>query len=319
MDEIHGVVEAFGDAALRVMKAGFDLVEIHAAHGYLINQFLSSRSNKRTDSYGGPFENRMRFLVEVVRNVRSKVGPDFPVSVRLNGSDYEREGLVIEESMEVASTLERLGVDAIHVSGATRRSGVHMTTPMYLSLAHNVWAAEAIKANVRIPVIGSGSITSPHLAEEILEEKKADFVSLGRPLLADPFFPKKALMGAPEEIAPCIRCNDGCIERSGYGLFRNVRCTVNPAMGKEEELRIHAAGRKKKVAVIGGGPAGLQAATIASLRGHEVTLYEKRKLGGRLNEASVPEFKADLRPLLAFPHNTGREAWCQDHQGRGNP
>ncbi|MEW6669812.1 MAG: NAD(P)/FAD-dependent oxidoreductase [Thermodesulfobacteriota bacterium] len=300
VEEIRRLVGAFGDAALRVKKAGFDLVEIHGAHGYLISQFLSRRSNKRTDSYGGGLDNRMRFLAEVIRNVRSKVGPGFPVSVRLNGSDYERDGIVVEESIEVAVALEKLGVNTVHVSGANRRTGIHMTTPMYLSLAHNVWAAEAIKKRIRIPVIASGSITSPQLAEEILQQNKADFVSLGRPLLADPFFPKKALMGTPEDIAPCIRCNDGCIERSGYGLFRSVRCTVNPALGKEDEFRITPAGTVKRVAVIGGGPAGLQAARIASLRGHDVTLYEKRKLGGRVNEASVPDFKADLRPLLRF-------------------
>jgi 2,4-dienoyl-CoA reductase-like NADH-dependent reductase (Old Yellow Enzyme family)/thioredoxin reductase len=300
LEEIHGVIEAFGDAALRVKKAGFDLVEIHGAHGYLINQFLSSRTNKRTDAYGGSPENRMRFLLDVVGTVRSKVGPQYALSVRLNGSDYEREGVVIEDSMEMAVALQNAGVDAIHVSGATRRSGVHMTTPMYLSKAHNVWAAEAIKGKVRIPVIASGSITSPQMAEEILRGKKADFISLGRPLLADPFFPLKALMGKPEDIAPCVRCNDGCIERSGYGLFRPVRCTVNPALGKEEEFRITPAEKRKRVAVVGGGPAGIQAARIASLRGHEVTLYEKRKLGGRVNEASVPDFKEDLRSLLSF-------------------
>ncbi len=298
--EIQHIIESFGDAAMRAKRAGFDLVEIHGGHGYLITQFLSPRTNKRTDCYGGSFENRMGFLLQVVRNVRSKIGPDFPISVRLSGTEYEPDGVEIEETMEVAVALENLGVNVIHVSGANRHTGVHLTTPMYLSLAHNVWAAEAIKKKVGIPVIASGSITSPQLAEEILESNKADFIALGRPLLADPFFPKKAQSGRMEEIAPCIRCNDGCIGRTGIGWFRNVQCTVNVALGKEEEFKIVRSENSKKVAVVGGGPAGMEAARVASLRGHDVTLYEKRRLGGRLNEASVPDFKADLRPLIKY-------------------
>ncbi len=300
IEEIHGIVEAFGDAARRTKMAGFDMVEIHGAHGYLITEFLSPRTNKRTDWYGGSLENRMRFLLEVIHNARSKVGPDYPVGVRLSGSEYEPDGIMIEETIEVAKVLEKAGVNVIHASGGNHHTVVHQVTPMYLSLAHNVWAAEAIKKQVGIPVIASGSITSPELAAEILESGKADFIALGRPLWADPFFPNKAREGRPEDIAPCIRCNDGCIERGAGFLYRSVQCTVNVALGKEDEFKITPTEKPKRVAVIGGGPAGMEAARVAALRGHDVTLYEKRKLGGRLNEASVPDFKADLRPLKKY-------------------
>jgi len=169
---------------------------------------------------------------------------------------------------------------------------------MYWPLAYNVWIAEEIKKVVSIPIIASGSITSPELAERILEEGKGDFIGLGRPLLADPYFPLKAQEGRPEDIRPCIRCLEGCLDR---GLFSgSINCTVNVAVGKEDEFRITPSAKPKKVAVVGGGPAGMEAATIAALRGHDVTLFEKRKLGGMLLEASVPEFKADIRSLISY-------------------
>lgn len=298
-EEIQGIVEAFGDAARRTMMAGFDMVEIHGAHGYLITNFLSPRTNKRTDWYGGSLENRMRFLLEVVHNARSKVGPGYPVGVRLSGTEYEPDGVMIEETIEVSKALEKAGVNYIHVSGGNHHTMAHQVTPMYLPPAHNAWAAEAVKKEIGLPVIASGSINTPELAEEILESGKGDFVALGRPLFADPYFPKKAEQGRPEDIAPCIRCYDGCLERSFF-QFQAVRCSVNVALGKEDEFRIIPAQKAKKVAIVGGGPAGMEAARVAALRGHDVTLYEKGELGGLLNEASVPDFKADLRLLVKY-------------------
>jgi 2,4-dienoyl-CoA reductase-like NADH-dependent reductase (Old Yellow Enzyme family)/thioredoxin reductase len=296
IEEIEEVVEAFGDAALRAKKAAFDLVEVHASHGYLITEFLSSTTNRRTDQYGGSLENRIRLLIEIIENVRKKVGFDYPLSVRLNGSEYLEGGITIEESIETAKILEKNGVNAVHISGGTHRNSDKLVVPMYWSRGYHVWAAEAIKKAIEIPVIASGSVTTPELAEEILKEEKADFISLARPLLADPSFPKKAEEGRSEDITPCIRCNMGCQGRPEGSLT----CTVNIAAGKEDEFKIKPVVRRKKVAVIGGGPAGMEAARVAAMMGHPVILFEKRKMGGMLIEASIPEFKADLRPLIKY-------------------
>lgn len=298
-DEIRGIVKSFGMAAQRAFLADFDMVEIHGCHGYLITNFLSPRTNKRTDWYGGSLENRMRFLVEVVAEIKRQVPPDYPIGVRLSGTDYEPDGYPIEETIEVAKRLEQMGVAVIHVSGGDHHQTIHEVSPMAMSLAHNTWAAEAMKKAVCIPVVASGSITTPALAEQILEDCKADFIALGRPLWADPQWPLKAKEGRPEDIRVCIRCNDGCLARGDH-RGKTVGCTVNIAACREEEFKIIPAESPKKVAVVGGGPAGMEAARVCTLRGHEVTLYEKRKLGGALLEASVPEFKADLRPLISY-------------------
>ena len=298
--EIREIVRAFGQAAKRAQVADFDLVELHACHGYLISNFLSPRTNKRTDWYGGSPENRMRFLLEVVAEIRRQVGPDYPVSARLSGTDYEPDGHTIEETVELAKRLEALGISLIHVSGGNHHQTIHEVSPMGMSLAHNTWAAEAVKKAVGVPVVASGSINLPALAETILTEGKADFIGLGRPLWADPEWAKKAKEGRPEDIRPCIRCNDGCLARGDHQA-KTVSCSVNVALCREEEFRIALAEHPRKVAVVGGGPAGLEAARVCALEGHTVTLYEKRELGGALLEASLPSFKApDLRPLIDY-------------------
>ncbi len=298
--EIKDAVKAFGQAAARAQMAGFDMVEIHACHGYLISNFLSPYSNKRTDYYGGPFENRIRILLEIIQEIKAQVGPHYPVVCRLSGSDYEPDGYGIDETIALAKRLEALGVAAIHMSGGIHHTTIHEVSPMGMSLAHNVWAAEAAKKELKIPVIASGSITSPALAESILHEGKGDFIGLGRPLWADPEWPRKAREGRPEDIRPCIRCNDGCLARGDH-IANTVRCTVNVALCREDEFRITPAEHPRRVAVVGGGPAGMEAARVCALKGHDVTLYEKRELGGALLEASIPDFKApDLKPLIAY-------------------
>ncbi len=299
IDEIKVIVDAFGNAALRAVDAGFDLVEIHAAHGYLITNFLSPHSNHRTDWYGGNRENRFRFLGEIVADCRKKIGPDFPLTVRLSGSDYEPEGMTIEDTVYYAQQLERLGINALHISGGDHHTMIHQVSPMQMPVCYNTWAAEAIKKEVHIPVMASGSITLPEYAEDIIATGKADFVTLGRPLWADPEWPKKALEDRPEDIRPCIRCNEGCLQRSSF-KGRTVMCAVNPLLGFEDDLAIQPAAKRKQVLVIGGGPAGMEAARVCALKGHQVTIYEKRKLGGYLHEAGAAEFKADIRHLTDY-------------------
>jgi len=301
-EEIQEIVKAFGDAARRVQMAGFDMVEIHGAHGYLITDFLSPATNQRTDTYGGSPENRMRFLLEVIADVRQKVGPSFPLGVRLSGTEYEPEGIMIEHTIEAVRALERNGVDAVHISGGGKNQRLPRQSTMAIPLGPMVWAAEAVKKEVRIPVIASGSINTPELAEDILEKGQADFVSLGRPLLADPYWPQKAKEGRPEDIVPCIRCNDGCFYR-GMRRYIPILCTMNVALGKEGKLSIIPARQHKKVAIVGGGPAGMEAAIVCASCSHDVTLYEKRQLGGALIEASIPEFKSDLKRLLSYFNN----------------
>ena len=299
-DEIQQIVKSFGIAAKRAQIADFDMVEIHACHGYLISNFLSPRTNKRTDWYGGSLENRMRFVLEAISEIKRQVSPDYPVCVRVSGIDYEPDGTKIEETAELCRRLEALGVAAIHMSGGNHHQTIHEVSPMGMSLAHNVWAAEAVKKEIKIPVIASGSINLPPLAESILAEGKGDFIGLGRPLWADPEWPLKAVEGRPEDIRPCIRCNDGCLARGDH-LAKTISCSVNVAVCREDEFKITKAHHPKNVAVIGGGPAGMEAARVCALKGHHVTLYEKRDLGGALIEASIPDFKSpDLKPLIDY-------------------
>ena len=300
MEEIQRIIVSFGQAALRAKKAGFDMLELHGAHGYLINQFLSSYTNRRNDMYGGGLEDRMRFPLEVVRNVRQALGRDFPLGIRINGEDYVRGGVTLEEAKVFAKALENAGTDVIHVSAGIHRFRSRMIEPMLLPIGNKMRLAEAIKRIVEIPIIASGSIVTPKLAEEILETKKADFVSMARPLIADPEFPKKALEGRAEEIRPCIRCNEGCLQRGTF-VAQPVKCTVNVGAGFEEWLDLGPVAKPQKVLVIGGGPGGMEAAVAAATKGHHVTLMEKRNaLGGKLIEASLPGFKSDLKRLIDY-------------------
>jgi len=298
-EEIQGIVNSFAKAAWRVKMAGFDMVEIHAAHGHLLSTFLSEAYNRRTDEYGGSLENRMRIIIEIIKAVQEEVGSDFPILVRLVGQDRQFENpITIEESILVAKKLEEIGVAAIDLSGGSNLNQ-YVTPPTYEERGVHVPDALAMKeAGVTIPIIVAGGITTPDFAEEILSEGKSDFIGLGRPILADPYWVKKIESGNPEDIIPCIRCGMDCIGTlETFMAARGVRCAVNPRCGLEQVRNVAPLEIKKKVAIIGGGVAGMEAARLATLRGHDVTLYEKRKLGGVLYEAG---WDTDLKPDLQF-------------------
>jgi 2,4-dienoyl-CoA reductase-like NADH-dependent reductase (Old Yellow Enzyme family)/pyruvate/2-oxoglutarate dehydrogenase complex dihydrolipoamide dehydrogenase (E3) component len=301
ISDIRVVIEQFARAARRAKAAGFDAIEIHGAHGYLLNQFLSPYSNIRTDEYGGPFENRIRFPLEVVSAVRDAVGNDFPLIYRLSSEEFVEGGLTIEDTKEFAKILVDAGIDALHVSGGVYESGAMITAPQAVKQGLYVKNADAIKKEIRgaVPVIVVGRIKDPLMAEEIIREGKADLVAMGRALLGDPEMPKKVAANRLEEIRKCIGCNQGCIDRLNKN--QDISCMINPLTGHESEYNLDAPVAKKRVLVIGGGPAGLEAAWIAAKLGHDTILYEKQsQLGGQLRVAAKPPFKKEINDLTTF-------------------
>lgn len=295
--EIEEITQAFSAAAQRVKSAGADGVELHMAHGYLICAFLSPFSNRRSDRYGGDLEGRTRFARDVLHSVRNRVGPDFPIVCRMSADEYVDGGLRIEETKQIARILEKEGADALHVSACNAASGYLNHPTYYVEEGVFVHLAEAIKSAVRLPVITVGRIRNPVMADQIVRDGKADLVSMGRALIADPYLPRKAEAGRFEEIIPCLSCNR-CVQTLRKD---SVRCTVNPETGNEAQFRFSKSDRPKTIWVVGGGPGGLKAAEIATLRGHEVTLFERdRKLGGRMRVAAIPPKKAVLNEYLRY-------------------
>ncbi len=289
--EISEMVTMFGQTARRAKEAGLDGIQIHAAHGYLLHQFLSPLFNKRTDKYGGHLANRMRFLLEVIESIRCAVGNDFPLIVRYDGDEFVEGGLTLNDTTVVAKVLEKSGVDALDVSGAITASSEMMVPPAAIPQGCLVHLAEAIKKVVRVPVATVGRIREMKMAEEILESHKADIINIGRPLIADPDLPNKWAEGKLDEIRRCISCNEGCTARMFKGL--EITCTVNPMVGREHE--IVPAKKSKKVMVIGGGPGGMEAAAVASSRGHKVSLFERgSQLGGQLILAARGPYKREI-------------------------
>ncbi len=295
--EIQNLVEAFRRAAGRVKEAGADGVEVHMAHGYLLCQFLSPFSNRRDDEYGGTPEKRLRVPLEVLKAVREAVGPAFPIVCRLSADEYVEGGLKLEESIGIAKALEQGGADALHISACIAATVYLNHPPYYAPEGIFTHLAQGIKSVVRIPVITVGRIRTPELANRVLEEKKADLVSMGRALIADPELPLKALQERTEEIIPCISCNR-CIASIRKG---DLHCAVNPETGREGTLQLKKTTRPKKVWVLGGGPAGMKAAEIASRRGHRVTLFEaKKELGGQFLLAAIPPCKQVLKEYIVY-------------------
>jgi len=280
LEEIPMVQEKFAQAALRAKKAGFDGMEILGSAGYLISQFFSPLTNLRQDQYGGSFENRMRFGIEVVQKVRAAVGSSYPILMRLAGNDFMPGSNTNREAQIFASELEKAGVDCFNVTGGWHETRVPQLT-MHVPRRAYVYLTQGIRSAVSVPVIASNRINDPRLGEEILREGQADLVTMARALLADPDLPNKALQGKQDQITHCVACNQGCFDR----VFQRVpvTCMVNPAAGIETELPVTPAPRKKKALIIGGGPAGMKAAVTAADRGHEVILVEKSsQLGGQL-------------------------------------
>ncbi|TAK31855.1 MAG: FAD-dependent oxidoreductase [Chloroflexota bacterium] len=307
VEEIEQIIDAFVSASVRAREAGFDAIEFHGGHGMLIAQFMSAYTNLRQDAYGGDFDRRMRFATELVRRTKEATG-GLPVIFRLSGDEYwPRDGVTLSLAKEIAKRVEEAGADAIHVTAGALGATKPMTVqPMYMSRGCLVHLAEGIKQSVSIPVIAVGRINDPVLAEQILRQGKADFIAMGRALIADPELPRKTMDGRLEDIVPCIACNEGCFER--VAIFKDMRCTVNPRVGYEGQYVIRPATNPKKVLVIGAGPGGMEAAIVAGKRGHHVFLYDKAaELGGQMLQAAIPPGREEIGSLTSYFKNQLRK------------
>ncbi|MCB2167212.1 MAG: NAD(P)/FAD-dependent oxidoreductase [Deltaproteobacteria bacterium] len=297
--EIDELVAAFGDAARRCREAGFDFIEIHAAHGYLINQFMALNSNKREDRYGGSFDNRIRFLMELLADIKAKAGCDYPVGIRINGNDFIKEGWTLDDTLRLAPLLETAGADYLHVSAGVYGS-TELTIPsVYAPQGCFVHLADAVKQVVSIPVVAVGRIKHVDMADRIIAEGRADAVAMGRALLADPELPNKARANGAAS-RPCIGCCLGCIH--AVLQLEPGGCVVNPDVGREYLLKDEdPADASRAVLVVGGGPAGLAAARMAAVRGHRVILIEESNtLGGLFRLATRAPGRQEAGDILAY-------------------
>ena len=299
-EEIAAIVADYARAAELAREAGFDFVEVHGAHGYLPSNFLSPRDNQRADEYGGSLENRARFSLEVAQAIMSAV-PELPLVWRINGDDGVPGGLTIDETVAVSRWLEDVGVAAISVSAGTWHT-LHVTlAPMFVPRGHMVAYAAAVKRAVNVPVIAVGRLDDPELAAKVLADGDADLIILGRALIAEPDWPVLVQEGRFNELRPCIACN-ACVDLVGRG--ERARCSVNPEAGRELEWAVAPAATPRRVMVVGSGPAGMEAARIARVRGHDVSIWERdAHLGGKLEVAGLAPSK---REVLRF----------RDHQSR---
>ena len=305
--EVRLLCDHFAEGAWRAKECGFDGVELVGNAGYIMNQFLSPLTNQRTDEYGGDFERRMRFPLEVVRKIRAKVGPGFLISYRASGDEFMKGGNRQEEMKKVAKALEKTGIDLINVTAGWHQSFLPLVS-MDVPRGTYVYLAEGIKQVVKVPVIACNRINNPFLAEQILMNGQADMVGMGRPFLTDPEWPRKAVEGRFDEIRQCTACDQRCLD-SVFSM-KEITCTFNPAANREKQFALVAATKPKRVFVIGGGPAGMEAARTLAQRGHHVTLFEKsHKLGGQLNLAAVPpgrgEFANAVRWLSSELYRAG--------------
>ena len=281
VEEIRRLVKAFARAARVVQAAGVDAIELHGHEGYLLDQFKTALWNHRQDKYGGSLARRLQFVQEVITAIKEAVGDDFPVIYRVGLTHHLAGGRELAEGLEVVKCLERFGADALHVDAGCYETWHWAHPPLYQQPGCLSDMAAAAKQVVKIPVIAVGRLGYPELAESLLAEGKADFIALGRALLADPDWPDKVRRDRVQEIRPCIGDHDGCLGRSFKG--KPLSCSVNPAVGLEDEMRLQPAQKIQRVLVVGGGPAGMEAARVAAVRGHAVTLVEQSdRLGGML-------------------------------------
>lgn len=305
-EEVEEIMDIMAKGAQGARELGYDGIEIQASYGDLISQLLSPLSNKRTDEYGGSLENRARFLLQLLTAVKNAAGEDFPVIVKLVCDEFVSGGLTLEETTILAQYIVHSGGDAILASGGNK-STKRMTIPShYLPPGSLLHLARAMKKAVDVPVIAVGKINTPELADKIIREGNADFVAMTRALIADPYLPEKAQEGDIDDIRGCVYDLEDCAEKGVKGLGR--ACTVNPFSGQEYRLKITPAVKKKKVIIVGGGPAGMQSAMLASQRGHEVILYEKSgSLGGQMRLASMAPYKAEMDEVLRhLKHSLGK-------------
>ncbi|KAF6577966.1 FAD-dependent oxidoreductase [Paenibacillus sp. EKM212P] len=314
IDEIHTYVRKFAESAAIVKKAGFDGIEIHAVHeGYLLDQFAISFFNHRKDQYGGNLRNRLRFAIEIVQAIKAECGQDFPVSLRysiksfikdwrqggLPGEEFQEQGRDIEEGIEAAKILEEAGYDAFNGDVGSYDSWYWAHPPMYQEKGLYLPYNKILKTILKVPVITAGRLDNQDLASKAIREGKTDMIALGRPLLADADIPNKIKAGKIEKIRPCLSCQEGCMGR--LASFATISCAVNPACGREKDYALGKADQSKKVLVIGGGPAGCEAARVAAIRGHHVTLFDKNnRLGGNLIPGGIPDFKEDDHLLATW-------------------
>lgn len=298
-DDIQDVMKKFAHSAKLVKDAGFDAIEIHGHAGYLIDQFMSPIWNKREDEYGGSDENRARFPREIVRSIRGAVGPDMPILFRISLDHRFEGGRTLEDSMPLIKLLEEEGVNAIDIDAGSYETIDYIFPPAYLGDACMDYVCEPARKAVNIPILNSGNHT-PETAVKLIESGNADFVMFGRQLIADPDMPNKLMEGAREDIRPCIRCNEDCIGRIA-GRLTKLSCSVNTRACDEKRFQITPTTSPKNVVIIGAGPAGLEAARVAALEGHKVTIFEKETIiGGQLAAAATPAFKSQLRNLVKW-------------------
>ena len=300
--EIKAMIACFVAAARRAHAAGYDGVELHAAHGYLINQFLSPFSNRRTDEYGGTEENRCRFLLEIIRRIRAEFPSGWIIGCKLSVDEFVEGGLRLPDSQRIALALQEAGVDVITASGSVYKSGFENSVPYYCPVGRFAHLAAGLKEVLTIPVVAINRINTPEVAEQILRRKQADLIAFGRASIADPELPLKLRTGRTREIISCISCNLGCLGRITSGL--PVSCLVNPRTGRENPEAEERATSPRRVIVVGGGIAGMQAAITAAERGHTVILYEREEsLGGVWRFAAIPPCKeVFLSFLIALRH-----------------